>query len=366
MYVYTVLAIQILSLLGLLLTVTINTILGKEEKALKKIISEKTKGFPWLADALSKYYSIKEMELADYLEGKKHPAKKAAEEVRNISKEKRLLKKESVILRNYVAYYESLFPWLREYVSDDIDDLVNDIYQEKEQDSQEDPVKRYMTPAEYKKLSPSKRNQKALDRYWSKKKSKWEIGRDYERYIGYLYEQKGYSVCYHGIKERFEDLGRDLIAKKDNEIVVIQCKYWASHKQIHENHVTQLLGTTLKLWLENSKSKSMSYVGKFQEYIKSNQIRGILVTSTNLSDTAREFAKELDIIVDEEFPFKPYPSIKCNISKSTGEKIYHLPIDQQYDTIVIEKDKGESYVNTVKEAEELGFRRAYRWSGNSN
>ena len=30
-------------------------------------------------------------------------------------------------------------------------------------------------------------------------------GKDYERYIGYLYESKGYKVEYHGIKKGFED-----------------------------------------------------------------------------------------------------------------------------------------------------------------
>jgi hypothetical protein len=43
------------------------------------------------------------------------------------------------------------------------------------------------------------------------------------------------------------------------------------------------------------------------------------------------------------------------------ERIYHLPFDQQYDTTLIEPTRGERYVATVAEAEELGFRRAWRW-----
>ena len=53
------------------------------------------------------------------------------------------------------------------------------------------------------------------------------------------------------------------------------------------------------------------------------------------------------------------------ISKRTGEKIYHLPIDQQYDKNLIEEEKNECYIETVNEAEELGFRRAWRWIGNN-
>jgi hypothetical protein len=39
--------------------------------------------------------------------------------------------------------------------------------------------------------------------------------------------------------------------------------------------------------------------------------------------------------------------------------------DQQYDSTVIELSRGESYVATAAEAEALGFRRAWRWQGQS-
>ena len=40
-------------------------------------------------------------------------------------------------------------------------------------------------------------------------------------------------------------------------------------------------------------------------------------------------------------------------------------MDQQYDKVQICK-KGEMMVNTVKEAEDNGFRRAFKWHGNVN
>jgi len=164
-----------------------------------------------------------------------------------------------------------------------------------------------------------------------------------------------------------EDLGRDLIAKKGSEIAVIQCKYWAQCKTIHENHICQLFGTTLKYWIENQKSlKSVLSRQKelFQDIIQQKTINGIFITSTSLSPTAREFADALGIIVKENYLFKKYPSIKCNSSYATGEKIYHLPFDQQYDRTTIEEERNEKYVETVAEAESLGFRRAFRWRGN--
>ncbi|WP_261863474.1 hypothetical protein [Psychrobacter sp. JCM 18900] len=45
-------------------------------------------------------------------------------------------------------------------------------------------------------------NQKELDRYISKNHSKEEIGLFYERYVGYVFEKKGWHVIYHGAKKR--------------------------------------------------------------------------------------------------------------------------------------------------------------------
>ena len=59
-------------------------------------------------------------------------------------------------------------------------------------------------------------------------------------------------------------------------------------------------------------------------------------------------------------PMGEFPRIKCNINRATGEKIYHLPFDQKYDSVVIEEKKGECYAFTVQEAENKGFRRAFR------
>ena len=167
---------------------------------------------------------------------------------------------------------------------------------------------------------------------------------DYERYIGYLREQAGFRVTYHGIFQGLEDLGRDLLAERDNEIEVIQCKRWALTKTIHEKHIFQLLGTVLAARLEHP----------------DKTVRGTFTTTTTLSDRAREFARLLDIRVEENEPLADYPRIKCNLSR-TGERIYHLPFDQQYDTTVITPDTGELGASTVAEAEAAGFRRAWRW-----
>ena len=103
------------------------------------------------------------------------------------------------VLAYKLQYYEELFPWLIDFTSEDVEDLIQQITNDQSdaddsEDSQMDQARKWLTKAEYDKLQPADRYQLALERYWSKKKSRWEVGRDYERYIGFLYESSGYSV----------------------------------------------------------------------------------------------------------------------------------------------------------------------------
>jgi hypothetical protein len=168
-----------------------------------------------------------------------------------------------------------------------------------------------------------------------------------------------------GIEKGLEDLGRDLVCIKDNEIEIVQCKCWASHKTIHEKHINQLYGTVVKYFIDHNqiinRKKNLTL---FPELISSGQIKAAFVTSTKISETAKKFATALGVKIIEEKPLDKYPLIKCNIG-ANGDRIYHLPFDQQYDKTLI-KNKGEFYASTVKEAEDKGFRRAFRWRGTSN
>lgn len=341
--------------------------LHNNEKALKKIYEEKSKGFPWLSEAIAEFYKYIDFEIADYLENKGHPAYKSAEAVRLYATNNSILRKQIKIAQNFVNYYETLFPWITEYVGESLDELLESIICAKnteEENEQEDPVLKFIQRQEYLTLPEEQRNQKALDRYLVTRKKPWQIGRDYERYIGYLYEIKGYKVTYQGIEKGLEDLGRDLICKKGNETIIIQCKCWASHKVIHEKHINQLYGTAVKYFIENKQMVEKSGILTFfPDLINSGEIKASFVTSTKLSDTAKRFAEALGIDVDEERQLQNYPRIKCNISLS-GEKIYHLPFDQQYDTTLIDS-RGEFYAKTVQEAMNKGFRRAFRWKGSN-
>jgi hypothetical protein len=108
-----------------------------------------------------------------------------------------------------------------------------------------DRAELYLSKEEYQNLSTEKRNQLALDRYVERHKEKWEIGRLYERFLGYKYEIEKWEVSYIGAVKRYEDMGRDLICIKDGKTHIVQAKCWSIEKTIHEKHIFQLYGTTL-------------------------------------------------------------------------------------------------------------------------
>lgn len=194
----------------------------------------------------------------------------------------------------------------------------------------------------------SEKCQRTFDRWKNRKKDEWDIGIEYERYIGYKLECEGFKVQYIGATQGKNDMGRDLIATQKGVSLVIQCKRWSKEKTIHEKHIFQLHGSTAVLSAQNPE----------------NTYKSVFITTTTLSETAKKCAEICNVTVVELLPMADYPMIKCNFNKD-GEKIYHLPFDPQYDKIVISKNKKSCYAWTVKDAEDLGFRHTYHWKPNN-
>lgn len=120
----------------------------------------------------------------------------------------------------------------------------------------------------------------------------------------------------------------------------------------------------MEYWLKNfnKKDDSRSFE-KFSEFLNERRLRPIFFTTTKLSERAREIALALGIEIMENEPLGEFPRIKCNINKDEfglDTRIYHLPMDQQYDRTIIGNRNGEFFAFTVKEAEEAGFRRAFK------
>jgi hypothetical protein len=348
------------------LLTTIDDALAKvraERSTLDRIVAEKTICFPWLADAIAQYHELCDLKIAEFLERKLQPGMSAAKRVRELAAEKREFQRKFRLARNRILYYESLFPHLKEYVEEGLDELV-DQCRAARADTSDDEVRRWVTGAEYRATSSAERNQLALDRWKKAKKPRWEIGRMYERYVGYQLERCGYSVQYHGITEGLADLGRDLIAAKGQEVQVIQCKRWRRTVPIREKHIFQLFGTTVEWFLKNRGQEAPGDWELFPTLLQSRKVLPVFYTSGILSLEAVRFAKALGVQVHQDIPYEEdYPMIKCNRSHRSNERIYHLPFDQQYDRTTVDHERNECYVATVADAEAKGYRRAWRWRG---
>ena len=290
-----------------------------------------------------------------WMKNKKNPAFSTAEKVKELRVKSRECFLQYKEMEYKYSFLLSVFPELKKYVDDEEELLhLSDFKGYDDFSDNRDRVEDWITSEEYMKLSVNERNQLAFDRYKKRNKSKWEIGMEYELYIGYVLRKDGFYIKQFGIENGLNDLGRDIIAEKAHldgtrSIYIIQCKNWSKEKELHENVVCQLYGTTLEYQINHP------------EYINT-RIIPLLVTTTKVSQTAEKFSRKLEVVV-KTVPFGEYPMIKCNINND-GERIYHLPFDQQYWRTRIEKP-GEFYAWSVKEAVEAGFRRAMRWVGNN-
>lgn len=308
-------------------------------------------GRKWLAHYIAEADRAHDEADARWLKTRNRPAIRASELVAEARSERRAFKERLKFLEYQLESYKEYFPFLEEYEEVILDEVIPLTADGSNREALEavDPVCKYISLEDFKNLPVGERNQRALDRYLSRNLNNAEIGRFYERFLGWRYESKGWDVEYHGIVQGREDMGRDLICRKNGQALIVQAKNWGAEKLIHEKHIFQLYGT-VQLYL----------MDREQALIPAS-VTAIFVTAASLSPVAQRAAKWLGIKFKENYLLdKSYPMIKCNINPTTKEKIYHLPFDQQYDRTKIIPALGECYVRTVVEAENLGFRRAFR------
>lgn len=306
---------------------------------------------PYLASMIADLETAAMEKAANSLDwGSDQVRMKKVRSLRDLKKETRDQLEQANVSYYQLQYLLQLFPSLQDILDSEYDEIKFDLKDFDYKD--QDPARSFLSKEEWDKLSETERNQLALDRYIeSHSKNNWQIGRDYELYVGQQYQDKGYDVDFTGSYMGLEDMGRDLICKKNNNVLIIQCKYWGKDKEIHEKHINQLYGTMITYCIENN--------------IPKKNVKGVFITNIRLSKTAYRFAKMLGIEFITDKKMNDFPRIKCNLGVDEyGKKvkIYHLPMDLSYDVAKI-CNKGEFYAYTVKEAEKAGFRRSYKWHG---
>jgi hypothetical protein len=331
---------------------SINQITRRNEELLR-LLKEKSRAIPWLVELIADLHWAQDERDAKWLETKKHPAASAAESVREHGREKKKLRIEKRLVEYRLALMDNLFPWLSDIGFTDAENVAEAKAREATDDN-EDPVAHWVSKDEWSKLTVTERNQRALDRYKKRNKTDWEIGRDFERFIGFHWETEGRDVTYHGAIKGFDDFGRDLIVTgKSGKVALIQCKYWSKHKVIPEAAIFQLMGSTVSYYIEQTGHAPPDLATLYKG------IQPYLYSSARVAPRIRDIALAMGIKIKDDVIMGDWPMVKCNIAPD-GERIYHLPMDQQYDRVKLSKSN-ECNAWTILEAEANGFRRAKRW-----
>jgi len=328
-------------------------VLDAREASFARLVKEGKQAFPWIAEAIADQYEQVGSEIADRLRAKARAAPKSKEQIKVFAAELRAVKRAERIATYRLEYLIRQIPKLEEVLENETP-IVTDV--DDEQEPLVEVARRWVNEEEWFGMPEPQRYQLALDRYQARKKTDWQIGREYERYVGYLYEIDGFDVEYHGAIKGLADLGRDLIATRDGEVHIVQCKCWSQKKEIREQAIYFLFGTTIESYLDSPQIQLFDEITTILR-----RVRPVLYTTTKLSERARHAANILGVIVETHPLEREWPQIKCNINPASNERIFHLPFDQQYDRVKIRPAAGEMFVTTVQDAIQAGFRRAKRW-----
>ena len=111
-----------------------------------------------------------------------------------------------------------------------------------------------------------------------------EKGKNYELQIKKFYENKNYRVYANGIKQGKKDAGIDLIAWKDAEVVLMQCK---NHKkEIQQDQIRKFIGDCYL------------FENKYKEKIKHRKIKREFVSNSSADYGSKMFLNENQGIVN--------------------------------------------------------------------
>lgn len=92
-----------------------------------------------------------------------------------------------------------------------------------------------------------------------KQKSYKQLGDEYEEQVAKYYRSLGYEVIERGKTMGRKDGGIDLIAKKESETILIQCKNWGS-RAIKHSHIKEFLYNAKTFIEENKLNDEIEYL----------------------------------------------------------------------------------------------------------
>ena len=173
--------------------------------------------------------------------------------------------------------------------------------------------------------------------------AKADYGRQYERYVGYLFEEKGFAVNYNGLSKGLEDGGIDLVARAPRKIRLVQCKRW--RMPVNVDVVSRLQGAVGRFIYEERRGKPAA---------TRTSIRGVIATTGGIEAEALELAAHFGIYVMPRLKYAMYPAIKAQRITSDGGR-FLLPFTQGYDRMRLNQRAGDCFFASIREALANGF-----------
>lgn len=112
-------------------------------------------------------------------------------------------------------------------------------------------------------------------------------GKEYELFVANHFRNLGFKVKEHGLIHGKEDSGIDVIAMKDKEITLIQCKNWKENSKYKINHekIKAFIGNTEE-FLNKNRDKAAKYTIK-RLYVTSNDV---------LDSSAKYFLRDSNLV----------------------------------------------------------------------
>ncbi len=120
-------------------------------------------------------------------------------------------------------------------------------------------------------------------------------GKEYELFVANHFRNLGFKVKEHGLIHGREDSGIDVIAMRDKEITLIQCKNWKEDSKYKINHekIKAFIGNTEE-FLNKNRDKAAGYTIK-RLYVTSNDI---------LDSSARYFLRDSNLVEHMILPMR--------------------------------------------------------------
>ena len=173
------------------------------------------------------------------------------------------------------------------------------IREQKEQEKQEIEIQQIT----------SKLSEKTKAEARQKKQTNINVGKLYECYIGSIYEQYNWTVEYNGINKGVHDKGIDLICRKDDKTVVVQCKcYKTSYVLVKDIY---------------------QFYGAFRHYAIKHPQERVSATFWTSQNEYRKICEAFKAAVDLGIRFYSGRKMPVDFTSPIVDRVLYLPFDKE-------------------------------------